>query len=138
LKSIIRREKLRGVQFLGTVDSSRLDQLYREATVFLLLSQDVDLRFEGFGLVFLEAGAYGLPVVGSRCGGIPDAVIDGETGYLVDPADAEAAGRAMIRLTEDPALSLRLGQAGRARAERLTWDRFAEEQWAEYQKVLSR
>jgi phosphatidylinositol alpha-1,6-mannosyltransferase len=138
LKSIIRREKLRGVQFLGTVDSSRLDQLYREATVFLLLSQDLDLRFEGFGLVFLEAGAYGLPVVGSRCGGIPDAVIDGETGYLVDPADAEAAGRAMIRLTEDPALSLRLGQAGRARAERLTWDRFAEEQWAEYQKVLSR
>ncbi len=138
LKEIIRREKLRGVQFLGTVDSPRLDQLYREATLFLLLSQDLDLRFEGFGLVYLEAGAYGLPVVGSRCGGIPDAVIDGETGYLVDPADANAAGQAMIRLTEDPALARRMGQAGRARAERLTWDRFAEEQWAEYQKVLSR
>jgi glycosyltransferase involved in cell wall biosynthesis len=138
LKSIIRREKLRGVQFLGTVDSPRLDQLYREATVFLLLSQDLDLRFEGFGLVYLEAGAYGLPVVGSRCGGIPDAVIDGETGYLVDPTNAEAAGRAMIRLAEDPALSLKMGLAGRARAERLTWDRFAEEQWGEYQKVLNR
>jgi glycosyltransferase involved in cell wall biosynthesis len=138
LKGIIRREKLRGVRFLGPVDSTRLDQLYKEATVFLLLSQDLDLRFEGFGLVYLEAGAYGLPVVGSRCGGIPDAVIDGETGYLVDPADAEAAGRAMIRLAEDKALSLQMGLAGRARAERLTWDRFAEEQWAEYQKVLNR
>jgi glycosyltransferase involved in cell wall biosynthesis len=138
LKEIIRREKLRGVQFLGEVDSSQLDRLYREATVFLLLSQDLDLRFEGFGLVYLEAGAYGLPVVASRCGGIPDAVIDGETGYLVDPVDAQAAGKAMIKLAEDPALSSRLGLAGRARAERLSWDRYAEEQWAEYQRVLNR
>ncbi len=136
LKGIIRREKLRGVRFLGTVDPSQLDRLYREASIFLLLSQEVDQHFEGFGLVFLEAGAYGLPCVGSRSGGIPDVVIDGETGMLVPPTDADAAGRAMIRLAEDPALSSRMGLAGRGRAEHLTWERFAEEQWAEYGRLL--
>ncbi|MGD0806391.1 MAG: glycosyltransferase family 4 protein [Anaerolineales bacterium] len=138
LEGIVRRENLVGVQFLGTVDPSQLDRLYREATIFLLLSQDLDLHFEGFGLVYLEAGAYGLPVVGSRSGGIPDAVIDGETGFLVDPSDAEAAGMAMIHLAENPVLSSQMGLAGRSRAERLTWDRYAEEQWVEYQKVLNR
>ena len=138
LEDILRRENLGGVEFLGQVDPEQLDQLYRDATIFLLLSQDLELHFEGFGLVYLEAGAYGLPVVGSRCGGIPDAVTDGETGILVDPKDADAAGQAMIRLSEDPALSARMGLAGRARSELLTWDRYAEEQWAEYQRVLNR
>jgi phosphatidylinositol alpha-1,6-mannosyltransferase len=136
LKGIIRREKLRGIQFLGTVDPARLDRLYREASIFLLLSQEVDRHFEGFGLVFLEAGAYGLPCVASRSGGIPDVVIDGETGFLVDPADTDAAGRAMIRLAEDPALAARMGLAGRTRAEHLTWEHYAEEQWAEYGRLL--
>jgi glycosyltransferase involved in cell wall biosynthesis len=136
LEEIIRREKLRGVRFLGTVDPARLDGLFHEASIFLLLSQEVDRHFEGFGLVFLEAGAYGLPCVASRSGGIPDVVIDGETGFLADPSDAEAAGRAMIRLAEDPALSLRMGQAGRRRAEHLTWDRYAEEQREQYRRLL--
>jgi len=136
LEDIIRREKLRGVRFLGTLDPAHLDRLYRDASVFLLLSQEVDRYFEGFGLVFLEAGAYGLPCVGSRSGGIPDVVIDGENGFLIDPTDADAAGRAMIRLAEDPALSSRMGLAGRERAEHLTWERYAEEQWEAYGRLL--
>ena len=135
-KNIIRREKIRGVKFLGTVDPARLDQLYREASMFVLLSQEVDRHFEGFGLVFLEAGAYGLPSIGSRSGGIPDVVIDGDTGLLVPPTDAEAAGQAMIRLAEDPELSLRMGAAGRQRAEHLTWELYAEEQWEAYERLL--
>jgi glycosyltransferase involved in cell wall biosynthesis len=138
LRGILTEENLSGVEFLGKVEPAQLDRLYREATIFLLLSQDLDLHFEGFGIVYLEAGAYGLPVVGSRCGGIPDAVIDGETGILVAPTDAAAAGQAMIRLAEDPALSARMGLAGRARSERLTWDRYAEEQWAEYQRIFKK
>ena len=138
LKNIIRRENLRGVKFLGTVDPARLDQLYHEASMFVLLSQEVDRHFEGFGLVFLEAGAYGLPAVGSRSGGIPDVVIDGDSGLLVPPTDAEAAGQAMIRLAEDPELSYRMGLAGRQRAERLTWDLFAQEQWEAYARLLGK
>jgi glycosyltransferase involved in cell wall biosynthesis len=136
LQSIIQREELRGVEFLDTIDPARLDRLYRESSIFLLLSQEIDRHFEGFGLVFLEAGAYGLPAVGSRSGGIPDVVIDGETGFVVDPCDAEAAGRAMVRLAEDPELAMRMGLAGRRRAEHLTWDRYAEEQWEQYRRLL--
>ena len=136
LKDIIRREKIRGVKFLGTVDPARLDQLYREASMFVLLSQEVDRHFEGFGLVFLEAGAYGLPSIGTLSGGIPDVVIDGDSGLLVPPTDAEAAGQAMIRLAEDPQLSLRMGASGRRRAEHLTWDLYAEEQWEAYARLL--
>jgi glycosyltransferase involved in cell wall biosynthesis len=136
LKGIIRREKLRGVRFLGTVDPGQLDRLYRAASIFLLLSQEVERHFEGFGLVFLEAGAYGLPCVASRSGGIPDVVIDGESGVLVSPTDARAAGDAMIRLAKDSGLAKRMGQAGRSRAEHLTWDRYAAEQWSEYRRLL--
>jgi glycosyltransferase involved in cell wall biosynthesis len=138
LNNIIRREKLRGVKLLGTVDPARLDQLYHEASMFVLLSQEVDRHFEGFGLVFLEAGAYGLPAVGSRSGGIPDVVIDGDSGILVSPTDAEAAGQAMIRLAEDPELACRMGLAGRQRAEHLTWELFAEEQWEAYARLLGK
>jgi glycosyltransferase involved in cell wall biosynthesis len=136
LNEIIRREKIRGVKILGTVDPARLDQLYREASVFILLSQELDRHFEGFGLVFLEAGAYGLPCVGSRSGGIPDVVIDGDTGYLAPPTDAEAAGQALIRLAEDADLAHRMGMAGRDRAEHLTWEHYAEEQWEAYKRLL--
>ena len=136
LKEIIRREKIHGVKILGTVDPSRLDRLYREASMFILLSQEVDRHFEGFGLVFLEAGAYGLPAVGSRSGGIPDVVIDGDSGILVNPTDADAAGEAMIRLAENPDLALRMGSAGRQRAEHLTWDLYAGEQWEAYARLL--
>ncbi|MBN1439811.1 MAG: glycosyltransferase family 4 protein [Anaerolineales bacterium] len=136
LDGIVRREKLHGVRFHGTVDPAELDRLYRSASVFLLLSQEVDRHFEGFGLVFLEAGAYGLPSVGSRSGGIPDVVIDGDTGFVVDPTDAEEAGRALIRLAENPSLSARMGMAGRERAEHLSWDRYAAEQWDQYRRLL--
>jgi glycosyltransferase involved in cell wall biosynthesis len=138
LTDIIRRGNIRGVEFLGFVDPARLDRLYREASMFVLLSQEVDRHFEGFGLVFLEAGAYGLPSVGSRSGGVPDVVIDGDSGFLVSPADSEAAGRAMVRLAEDPRLSARMGSAGRARAERLTWGHFAKEQWEAYERLLGK
>jgi glycosyltransferase involved in cell wall biosynthesis len=136
LQSILRSQNIRGVEFLATVDPARLERLYREATVFLLLSQEIDRHFEGFGLVFLEAGAHGLPSVGSRSGGIPDVVIDGETGFLAEPADADAAGEALVRLASDPALAARLGAAARRRAEHLTWDRFAAEQWEQYQRLF--
>ena len=60
--------------------------------------------------------ALGRPVIGTRCGGIPDQVVDGETGFLVEQNDVVGMADAMRRLLEDPALAERLGAAGRARA----------------------
>jgi glycosyltransferase involved in cell wall biosynthesis len=68
--------------FLNRVDpkdSARLEELYRSADVFLLPT-----RNEPFGIVFAEAAAFGLPAVGTRVGGVPDVVVDGQTGVLVD------------------------------------------------------
>lgn len=76
---------------------------------------------EGFGLVYLEAGAHGLPVVAHAIGGVPEAVIDGETGLLVPPGDQPALTAAFTRLLADPVLRRRLGEAGRARARARTW-----------------
>jgi len=70
---------------------------------------------EGTPVGILEAGASGLPVISTRHAGIPDVVIEGETGFLVDEGDVEGMAKHMLRMAEDPALAARLGQAARKR-----------------------
>jgi phosphatidylinositol alpha-1,6-mannosyltransferase len=136
LEEIIQEEGIQNIDFLGLVDNAALDRLYRKASVFLLLSQQEGLHFEGFGLAYLEAGAYGLPVIGANTGGVPDVVHDGETGYLIPPSDHARAADALCRLSSDSLLSRRMGLAGREQAEALTWARFAEQQLGVYDSVL--
>jgi phosphatidylinositol alpha-1,6-mannosyltransferase len=76
---------------------------------------------EGFGIVYLEAGAHGKPVLAGNVAGALDAVIDGETGLLVDPTDPLAVGEAIIRLLLDTELASRLGRGGAERARSLAW-----------------
>jgi len=135
LGEIIRREGIRNVEFKGALTWEQLDPEYRSASMLVMTSQDEGDHFEGFVFVFLEAGAYGLPVIGARSGGIPDAVVDGGTGFLLRPDDVAGIAQAMIRLAENPKLSRTMGMAGRARAETLTWERFAGEQWTIYQSA---
>jgi glycosyltransferase involved in cell wall biosynthesis len=137
LEKIVAEEGIRNVEFLGAVSGGDLDRLYRESSIFILVSQEDEMVFEGFGLVFLEAGAYGLPVIGALGGGIPDAVVDGKTGFLFPQNDVEGITRAMIRLAENPDLSHTIGLAGRDRAETLTWERFAREQIKVYARCLA-
>ena len=68
---------------------------------------------EGLGIVYLEASASGLPVVAGDSGGAPDAVREGETGYVVDGEDVPALARRLTGLLTEPALRNRLGTAGR-------------------------
>jgi glycosyltransferase involved in cell wall biosynthesis len=78
---------------------------------------------EGLGNAAIEAMAAGLPVVSTRTGGIPEVVVDGETGLLAEPGDAAALTEAMLRLARDPVLRRQMGEAGRGRAV----DEFAEQ-----------
>ena len=96
------------VHFLGNRDD--VASVYRAADVFALAS-----RQESFGLALAEAGLFGLPVVASNVGGIPEVVADEETGLLVPADDVAAFSLALGRLGADPALRARLGAAGRAR-----------------------
>jgi glycosyltransferase involved in cell wall biosynthesis len=110
------------VEFLGTVSRAELADRYRRAAVFCLPS-----RQEGFGIVFLEAMAHGLPIVAGRAGAVPETVAEGEVGLLADPGDPDELARCLAAVLEDPALRCRLGAAGRARAERFRADRVAGE-----------
>ncbi len=84
------------------------------ADVFLLPSLN-----ESFGLAAAEAMACGVPVVASAVGGLPEVVVDGETGFLRPPGDVEAMAEAVLSLLDHDELRLRLGAAARARAELL-------------------
>jgi glycosyltransferase involved in cell wall biosynthesis len=105
------------VSFLGPVDAAGMSALYRGATMVAVPS-----RWEGLPLVCLEAMASGRAVVASRVDGIPDAVLDGETGVLVPPDDAGALAGALDSLLGDGAWTERLGAAGMRRVrETFAW-----------------
>jgi glycosyltransferase involved in cell wall biosynthesis len=98
------------VTFLGTLSRRQLVDRYRRAAIFCLPS-----RQEGFGIVFLEAMACGKPIVAVRATAVPETVIDGECGLLLDPDDPESLARALTALLRDPDLRQEMGEAGRRR-----------------------
>lgn len=107
-------------------------QLYSHAAVFVCPS-----IYEPFGLINLEAMACGTPVVASRVGGIPEVVVDGETGWLVEPGDATALGQALREALADPERARRMGEAGRRRVEaQFAWDRIADRTLAVYRDAI--
>jgi colanic acid/amylovoran biosynthesis glycosyltransferase len=104
------------VTLLGVRPPDSVAQELRSARAFVQHSlRAVNGDSEGTPVAVMEAGASGLPIVATRHGGIPDVVVDGETGLLVDEGDAAGMGRAMLALAEDPARAARLGLAGRLR-----------------------
>lgn len=121
------------VIFAGAVPDDEVPSFYSAADVFTMPNREIrrgesrgGLDYEGFGIVFLEANARGLPVIGGRSGGALDAVVDGESGYLVNPLDEKEIARRLIQLLSDPILAKRLGENGRRRVEtHFSWDRAA-------------
>ena len=86
-------------------------------------SKTTRVDVEGFGTVFLEAGLFGKPSIGTTSGGIPEAIDDGETGLLVPEGDVRLLSQALEKLLLNPGLSQRLGQNARKRViEGFTWE----------------
>lgn len=109
------------VRFFGNIPDDELDTIYDRADIFAMTSIDYHNSVEGFGLVYLEASAHGLPVVAHQVGGVPEAVKDGVTGLLVPPDHPAQLTAAFERLISDRSLRQRLGKEGRDWALRNDW-----------------
>lgn len=111
----------------GFVTEAELLEAYSRADVFCVPSVNEGPRFEGFGLVYLEASAAGLPVIGTTDTGATDAIDNGVTGLLVPQARLETAlAPALASLLTDGALRQQMGAAGRLKAADQTWDTTAQ------------
>jgi phosphatidylinositol alpha-1,6-mannosyltransferase len=115
--------------FAGQVSADDLPDVYALSDVFAMPSREnlEEGDVEGFGLVFLEANACAKPVIGGRSGGIPDAILDGVTGFLVDSRDPHDVARSLARILGNNDLATRMGQEGRLRTVRdYSWARVGE------------
>jgi phosphatidyl-myo-inositol dimannoside synthase len=113
------------VYFTGPVPQAELPAHYAAGDVFAMpcRTRRGGLDVEGLGIVYLEASATGLPVVGGDSGGAPDAILEGETGYVVGGRDVQALSDRLITLLEDAAGAKAMGEKGRAWVERdWNWD----------------
>lgn len=122
---VSKNQKLhQAVRFIDFVSDSDLPALYSLATVFLMPSRQISEDVEGFGMVFLEANACEIPVIGGNSGGIPEAILDGKTGFIVDPDDPQDLAAKIIQLIGDENLRKQMGEAGRNRAiKEFNWDK---------------
>ncbi len=120
------------VVFLGTISRRELLDRYHRAALFCLPS-----RQEGFGIVFLEAMASRKPIVAARRAAVPEVVVEGEVGLLVDPEDPETLAEALAVLLHDGERRLAMGNAGRRRVERYRGERVAAEFLTAVQDALA-
>lgn len=114
------------VRFLGNLPDDELSEVYDRADIFAMTSVNHGHSIEGFGLVYLEASAHGLPVVAHDVGGVSEAVVDGVTGLLIPPYRPAQLAAAFEQLVFDATLRQRLGDAGREWAARNCWRKSAE------------
>jgi L-malate glycosyltransferase len=122
------------VRFLGRVEPSRMPAVMRTFDIFVMPS----VCQESFGVAAIEASACSIPVVASRVGGVPEAVIDGETGLLVTPGNPSAIADACTRLISAPGFADDLGERGRAFvAQNFRRETVARRMGAVYERLLA-
>jgi phosphatidylinositol alpha-1,6-mannosyltransferase len=130
LKEMVTELELDGhVIFAGYVEEERLVEYYNACDVFIMPSREITAAgdAEGYGIVYLEANACGKPAIGGKSGGIPDAIVNGYNGILVDPLSTEEIADSLIELLRDEHLAKEMGMNGRRRVlNELSWDAIAE------------
>lgn len=126
LRDMIRTSDCK-VHLLGPLPDEQIRDIYGASDFFCLTAvPDPSGRVEGFGLVYLEAGAGGLPSIATAMGGVPDAVLADETGLLTEP-DSTTIARAIAELAEDDNMRSILAAGALAHARTLSWERCAAE-----------
>ena len=133
LKRLVKEMGLQDtVEFVGQVPHRVVMAYLATCDIFALPSWN-----ESFGVVYVEAMAYGRPVIACRGEGIQDVIVDGETGALVEPQDVDSLTNALGKLLEDQAYAMRLGEAGKALVARsFTWQQSAEKLCQLYEELI--
>jgi phosphatidylinositol alpha-1,6-mannosyltransferase len=119
------------VIWIGSTDDATVSAWYQLSDILVMPSRQIGPDVEGFGIVYLEANLHGKPVVAGRSGGIPDAVVHGVTGLLINPTDTTELTQAIVSLLQDAGLAHRLGIQGMNRV-------LTEFNWADATKKIAR
>lgn len=116
LRNLVKKYHLENyVVFAGQIGDEDVASFYDMCDIFVMLSRAEKDTVEGFGISFLEAAARSKPVIGGNHGGVPEVVIDGETGLLVNPCNVAEVANAITKLLSDDGLAEKLGKKGRER-----------------------
>lgn len=127
LQTIVEERNLAdNVVFVGEVADPELPRYYQAADLFVMPNREIKGDVEGFGIVFIEASASGIPAIGGESGGTKDAIEHSVSGLLLDPDDVEGISRSIIQLLSDLSLMSKLGIQGRKTVEnKFSWERAA-------------
>lgn len=130
LRNLASKTETEAIIFAGKVDDKDLPAYYVAADIFILLNKEMPRRglVEGFGIVFLEASACKKPIISGKSGGTVEAVLDGQTGFLVNPYDDEEVIKRIEDLLTDKFLGAELGKQGRERTvKEFSWEKKSQE-----------
>ena len=115
------------IKIMGDISETELSAFYKNSDIFCLTPNTLKDSVEGFGFVYLEASAYGLPIIATRVGGVEDAVLDGETGLLSNPEKLDELKQNLLRLIENKKLRTEMSKRGQKWSAQHTWSKIAEE-----------
>lgn len=121
------------IEFIGYVDNTNLNNYYKNCDIFIAPS-----LYESFGLIFLEAMAWGKPVIGCNVGGIPDIVENNEDGLLIEPENKNELANAVLKLLRNKELRKKMGTSGRKKVEAdFSTKKMAENSYEIYKNIIS-
>lgn len=127
LEDLIRELRLGEiVSIFSDLDNNEKNKYLADCDIFIMPSRDIAGDYEGFGIVYLEAGLFGKPVIAGNSGGVSDAVENEVTGLLVDGENIDEIAKAIVRLYNDESLRHVLGDKGRAHSLAHSWKERAE------------
>ena len=115
------------IEIVGDIPEAELSAFYKSSDIFCLTPNSLKDSVEGFGFVYLEASAYGLPVIATRVGGVEDAVLNGKTGLLSNPEKLDELKQNLLRLIESKKLRKEMGIQGQNWSAQHTWSKIAKE-----------
>ncbi|MCX6740031.1 MAG: glycosyltransferase family 4 protein [Candidatus Parcubacteria bacterium] len=120
----IQKQVLDHVTICEDIPDTNLPSFYDLADVFIMPARQIGSDVEGFGIVYLEANSFGKPVIAGKSGGASEAVIDGQTGILVDPENVSQIAKVIINLMTDQEYAIKLGAQGKERVlSEFQWDK---------------